>query len=211
MINFWPLSALGQIKKECVCSQLAGQFSWWHLRIKTHFFLLTGILRNEPWKLQQLLSVLWPMYVSKISDFKNQAYDCLDFPRPNNLFEYFFTILNYPFVVYVWTELGFLYFMLQPWSSCSSVIWNNLMRYWLFAQHALKLLLQLWKTGLLRRGRKKGEFLMQTVDDFLSTWWFELDVLNQRHELFNCKWQIWAQFVYLEFRTGSKLHIFQET
>lgn len=123
----------------------------------------------------------------------------------------FFTKLNYPFVVYVWTELGFLYFMLQPWSSCSPVIWNNLMRYWLFAQHALKLLLQLWKTGLLRRGRKKGEFLMQAVDDFLSTWWFELDILNQRHELFNCKWQIWARFVYLEFRIGSKLHIFQET
>lgn len=155
------------------------------------------------------------MYVTKINDFKNQAHVWI-MQGQIIYISFFFTKLTELSICFVcvWTELEFLlmklYFMLPPWYSCSSVIWNNVMRYWLFGQHALKLLLKLWMAGLLRRERKRGEFLMNTVGDFLSTWWFELDALNQRNELFNCRGQIQAKFAYLEFRIGRKSHISQE-
>lgn len=155
--------------------------------------------------------------VAHVCDFKNKAHDCLEYPRVNYPFEFFWqNWLNYPFwFVCVWTEREFLlvklYFMPPPWSSCSLVIWKkNLMRYWLSVQHALKLLLKLWKTVLLMKERKIDEFLMNTVEEFLSTWWFELDVLSQRNELFNYRWQTWAHFAHLESRIGRELCISQE-
>ena len=120
---------------------------------------------NELWKSWQSLSVLWSVYVTKITGKFLSGLPNTKQPIWPCFFCFFFladlTKLPNCFV-FVWTEPGNLlmkpYFMLMSCNSCRSPIWNNLMRYWFAAQQALNNYQNCEVNLIRRRGERKVNF-----------------------------------------------------